>query len=219
MILFQTVSLDYSSSHFALQLCCRIFVVWSLPPCGRLSVAWHRIVDIMTCYSRCWVFRIARTVWRFGLLVSSSNWTLVSSIYWAQIWIFPSHNRSYCLGSWFAPSSSILAQHMIWHFSLIRFFVCQTYAVTLLELCMFETGKESSWGDCTAGCRFFTAVFVVSFVVCLSFFWCSCLDAPLCNTIVTTVKHVFKRNLTCLIQLLNCFPPILFYHVSQLFID
>ena len=24
------------------------------------------------------------------------------------------------------------------------FFVCQTYAVTLLELCLFETGKESS---------------------------------------------------------------------------
>ena len=34
------------------------------------------------------------------------------------------------------------------------FFVCQKYAVTLLELSLFETGKESSWRDCTSDCRF-----------------------------------------------------------------
>ena len=32
--------------------------------------------------------------------------------------------------------------------------------MTLLELCLFETGKESSWGDCTANFRFFAAVFL-----------------------------------------------------------
>ena len=37
-----------------------------------------------------------------------------------------------------------LEQRMLSNCSLIRFFVCQTYAVTLLELCLFETGKESS---------------------------------------------------------------------------
>ena len=64
----------------------------------------------------------------------------------------------------------------------------------------------------------FAAESVVFVVVCLSFFWCYCLKAPLCITIVMTVKHVFKRNITCLTQLFNCFslfffimyPPICF---------
>ena len=34
-----------------------------------------------------------------------------------------------------------------------------------------------------------------------------------------TVEHVFKRDLTCLIQLFNCFLPILFYHVPPIFFD
>ena len=34
-----------------------------------------------------------------------------------------------------------------------------------------------------------------------------------------TVKHVFKRNLTRLTQILNCFPPIIFYLVPPIFID
>ena len=32
--------------------------------------------------------------------------------------------------------------------------MCQTYAVTVLELRLFEMGKEHFWGDCTAGCHF-----------------------------------------------------------------
>ena len=34
------------------------------------------------------------------------------------------------------------------------FFLCQTYALTLLKLCLFETGKESFSGDCIVDCRF-----------------------------------------------------------------
>ena len=34
------------------------------------------------------------------------------------------------------------------------FFVCQTYEVTLLELFLFETLKESFSGYCTADCIF-----------------------------------------------------------------
>ena len=59
----------------------------------------------------------------------------------------------------------------------------------------------------------FEAECVVCFVVCLSFLWFSCIEEPLCNTIVMTVKHVFKRNLNFLTQLFNCFPT-LFYCVS-----
>ena len=64
----------------------------------------------------------------------------------------------------------------------------------------------------------FTVEFVVFFVVCLSFFLCSCLEAPLCTTICMTVKHVFDRDLTCLTQLFNFF-PILFYHVPPIVFD
>ena len=99
------------------------------------------------------------------------------------------------------------------------FFVCQIYAVNPLESCIFETGKESSWGYCTADCHFFTAEFILCFIVCLSFLWCSCLEAPLCNTIGTTVKHVFKRKLTRLTQFFNYVLPILFYHVPSIFIE
>ena len=34
-----------------------------------------------------------------------------------------------------------------------------------------------------------------------------------------TVKHVFKGDLTYLTQLFNCFPPIIFNHVPQIFLD
>ena len=138
--LFKTLCLDYSTSHFALQSYCCIFVVWSLPDCGRLSVAWRRIFDSMTYFYWRWVFLLARTVQTLALFVSPSNRTLVSSMSWTQRWISPPHKRSYCLGSCCAPSSCFMAQRMLSHCSLI-FFVCQTYAVTLLELFLFETGK------------------------------------------------------------------------------
>ena len=35
--------------------------------------------------------------------------------------------------------------------------MCQKYAVTILEVHLFETGKESFSGYFTAGCRFFFA--------------------------------------------------------------
>ena len=61
----------------------------------------------------------------------------------------------------------------------------------------------------------FAAEFVVSFVVCLSFFWCSCLESPLYTKIYTTVKHVFQRDLTCLTQLFNCFSLFFFIMYPQ----
>ena len=116
------------------------------------------------------------------------------------------------------PSSCFLLQRMLSHCSLISFFVCRTYAVTLLELCLFETGKDSSWVDCTADCCFFTAGFVVSFIVWLSFFSCSCLEAPLCTKFCFTVKHVFYRELTCLTQLFKN-KSIFFYHAPPIFLE
>ena len=99
------------------------------------------------------------------------------------------------------------------------FLVCQTYAVTLLELCLFETGKDSSWGDCTANCRLFAAKFVIFVVVFISYFWWYCIEAPLCTTTSMTVRHLFKSNLTWPTQLFNYFFPIIFYHVPPIFID
>ena len=87
------------------------------------------------------------------------------------------------------------------------FFVCQRYAVTLLEL------------FAQLIVVLFTAECVVSFVVCLSFFWCSCLEAPLCTTLCMTIKRVFKRDLTCLTQLFNCFSLIIFYRVPPIFLS
>ena len=107
---------------------------------------------------------------------------------------------------------------MLPHSSLIIFFVCQKYALTLLELCLFETGKESSWGNCTADCRFVFSGIHRLCRLCLSFLWCSCLEDPLCTTIVMTVKHVFEGGLTCLNQLFNFFSLLFFIIYPQSFL-
>ena len=125
---------------------------------------------------------------------------------WTQIWIFPPHKESYCLDSLYAPTSCFLAQRMRLIFSVIRLFLCQTNAVIILEPRLFETGKESSWGDFIADCRLVYSRIRRLFVVCISFFWCSCLEAPIYTTICMTVKHVFERDLTCLTQLFKIFP-------------
>ena len=65
----------------------------------------------------------------------------------------------------------------------------------------------------------FVAEFVVCFIVFLSLFWWSCIEALLCNKIVTTVKHVLKRNLTCLNQIFNCFFLIIFIMYPQYFLS
>ena len=49
-LLFETISLDYSPSHFSLQACSRRFVVLSLPACGKLSVVLHSIFDSLNCF-------------------------------------------------------------------------------------------------------------------------------------------------------------------------
>ena len=81
------------------------------------------------------------------------------------------------------------------------FFVCQTYAVILLELHLFETRKES------LVVALFAAEFIVFFVVCLSLLCCSCFEEPIHTKIIMVVRYVFKRNLTGLTQLFNGFSP------------
>ena len=61
-----------------------------------------------------------------GLILISINWKLYLSIYWTHIWRFQPHNRSYCLGSCYAPSSWFFSQRMKLHCSSIHSFVCQT---------------------------------------------------------------------------------------------
>ena len=111
--LFETVSVYSRPSHFALQVCSRNVVVLLLPVCGSLSVSLHCIIDSTTSFSQHWVFWFVRTVWRLVLFWSPSNWTPVYSMSWTQIWIFPPHKRSYCLGLWYAPFSYFLAQRML----------------------------------------------------------------------------------------------------------
>ena len=151
-----------------------------------------------------WVFWLARTVWRLVLFWSPSNLTLVPSMSWTSIWIFPPHKILYCLGSYYAPSS-FLAQRMISHCSLINFFCVSNICSNSFQILSVWNGEKYFSGDCIAGCRFFEAELIVFFVVCLSFLWCSCLGSLICTTIVLVVKHVFKRNLTCLTQLCNKF--------------
>ena len=155
--LSETVSLDYSQSHFALQVCSSKLVVLSFPVCVRFSVFQYRIVDIISCFSQRWVFLLARTVLRLVLIWSTSNWKFVSSIYWTKIWIFPPHNLFYYLGSCYAPLYWFWRNicDCIVHWSV---FVCQTYVVILLELSLFETVKESFSGDCTVGCCCFCSI-------------------------------------------------------------
>ena len=86
------------------------------------------------------------------------------------------------------------------------FIVCQTYAVTLLELRLFETEKSFFQEIIQLIIVLFAAESVVFVVVCISFLWCYCLEAPLFTTIFMTVKHVFKRNLTCCTQIFNLSP-------------
>ena len=65
-----------------------------MPACRNISVAWHCIVDIMTCSSWHWVFLLARTVRRLALFVSPSNQTLVSNMSWIRRWRFPQRQPS-----------------------------------------------------------------------------------------------------------------------------
>ena len=90
--------------------------------------------------------------------------------------------------------------------SLVHFFVCQTYTVTLLEIFCLKREKSLPGEILQLIVILFAAEFVVFVVVCLSSFWCSCLEASLCTTLVMTVKHVFKRDLNWITQLFNFFP-------------
>ena len=128
---------------------------------------------------------------------------------WIRRWRSPQRMISYCLGSWYAPSSCFLAQLMLSHCSLVHFFVCQTYTVTLLEIFCLKREKSLLEEIVQLIVVLFAAEFVVSLVVCLSFFWFSCLEAPLWTTIVVTVEHVFERDINCLTQIFNCFFPSL----------
>ena len=151
------------------------------------------------------MFRLARTVWMLVLFWYPSNWRLFASISWTRIWRFPPRTRSYYLGSCYVPSSCFLAQHMRLNFTLICFCVCQAYAVTLLELRLFKWGK-SLFQEIVQLVFFLAVEFTLFVIVCLSFFWCYCIEAPLCTTIIITVEKKFKMNPTCLTQLFNFFP-------------
>ena len=171
----------------------------------------------MTCSYWRWVFLLARTFRRLTLFVSRSKRTLISNMSWIRRWRSPQHTRSY-IKSHSVRHCLVFWRNICYHIVHWFVFLCQKYAVTLLELCLFKMEKDSSWGYCTADCRFFKAEFVIFFVIYISFFWCSCIEAPICTTITVTVKHMFEGNLTCLTQLFS-FPPIIFYHIPPIFLD
>ena len=127
-------------------------------------------------------------------------------MYWTQRWIFPPHKRSYCVGLLYAPSSFFWCNICNFIVHWFVFFMCQTYAVIILELFLFETGKDYFQYIVQLVIFLFAAEFILFVVVCISFLWCSFLEAPICTTIFMTVKHVFKRDLNFLTQIFDFFP-------------
>ena len=112
-----------------------------------------------------------------------------------------------------------LAQRMLSHFSLICPFVCQKYAVILLELSMFETVKEYFSGNCTADCCF------VCSIICRLFHWIYFFILVILSW-STTLHYKFHYCLTCVQEYpylpqwsLQLFSPIIFYHVPPIFIE
>ena len=94
----------------------------------------------------------------------------------------------------------------------------QTYAVTLLEIFMFEMGNSIFQEIVHLFVVSFASEFILFVVVCILFLLCSCLEAPLFTTIFMIVERVFNRNLTCLNQLSNCFSSTIFYSVPSIFL-
>ena len=138
---------------------------------------------------------------------------------WTQRWVFPPHNRSYCLSSWYALSSFFwrnVCYHIIHWFG---FFFVKHMQWLFQNFVCFKREKSLFQEILQMIVVLFAAKVVICFIVCLSLFWCSCIEAPLCNTIVMAVKHVLKRNLTFLTEIFNCFFPILFYHISPIFLE
>ena len=100
-------------------------------------------------------------------------------------------------------------------FFIDSFFVCKEYVVTILEFFCLKWENSLFREIVKIVVILFASKFIIFVIVCLSLFWFSCLEAPLCTTIVVIVKHVFKRNLTCLTQLFNCFYLLFFIMYPQ----
>ena len=97
------------------------------------------------------------------------------------------------------------------------FFLCQTYAVILLKLGPFETGKYSFSGYCTADCRFFCSG-ISRLFHCLSFL-----------LMMIFLKHHYKLQLSLLLNMCSrgtlfaslkssILFPIIFYRVLPIFL-
>ena len=126
---------------------------------------------------------------------------------WIQIWIFPPHKRSYCLGSCYAPSSCFWC-NICYHIVHWFVFLCQTYAEIFYKLVCLKQENSIFQEIVQLVVVLFAAIFTVFVVVFIYFLWCYCLKKLLWTTIVMIVKNVFNRNLNCLTQLLNCFYPL-----------
>ena len=152
---FETVSLEYIPSHFALQACSRklFFHHFLLVEGSQLFYIVSFIIWLVLLGVECSGLQELFEGWDCLYLHKIKH--LFPVFLEPQICIFPPHKKSYSVGSCYTPLSCFLSQPMLPHFSLIRFFVCQTYAVIILKLHLFETAKYYFPGDCTDGCRFF----------------------------------------------------------------
>ena len=93
----------------------------------------------------------------------------------------------------------------------------QTYAVNLLELFCLKQENRLFQEIVHLVVVLFVEEFILFVFVCIFFFWSSCLEAALWTTAFMTVEHVFKRNLTRLTKIFNCFPLLFFIIYSQYF--
>ena len=151
--MFETVSPENSPSHFALQVCYRNFVIISLHTCENLLVFLFCIVYGM-------IFLLSEVSGpdynnslKVGVLLISIK--LDTHFQYVLNPNMDIHNTQNILLFRLMICATVFfwTHFMLSHFSIIRFLVCQIYAVIILELSLFETEKQFP-GNFTAKCSF-----------------------------------------------------------------
>ena len=185
MRIFETLSLEYSTYPFALQVCFYKIVVLSLPDCGRLSVFLHCIVNIMNYFLLALSILACKKCLKVGVFK-------ISIIFNTRFQHVLNPNMDIPITQDIILSGIMLYDIVLFFGAAYAitlfidyFFVCQTYAVIISELRLFETVKQSFSGYFTAVC-----CFVCSGIRCL----CCCIYFLLLMLFYwsTTVHYNFR---------------------------
>ena len=140
------------------------------------------------------------------ILISTKSNTVYQYFYRIQSKIYQQHIISYCLVPWCVPSFCSLTQGMLFYFSFILYFVCQTYVVIILKLCLFEIWKYSILGGFKSVYCFICSIIHIDF----DFIHCSLLvllsgNTNLCWNVHNSWTCVQEEFFLPLIILVNFF--------------